>query len=133
MGHSRTRKIYLKNPIEWNIINVDLEIKNHFAFINNNFNNNKNINVFILGGVLSNNITNSDMIQVIISNNKSEVYSNYNKGNLYIEPFLFNETFINFYDINNDIQLNYGFDKNGNVHIIDVTNVKHRIFEFKRE
>ncbi len=125
--------IDLKNPIEWNIINVDLEIKNHFAFINNNFNNNKNINVFILGGVLSNNITNSDMIQVIISNNKSEVYSNYNKGNLYIEPFLFNETFINFYDINNDIQLNYGFDKNGNVHIIDVTNVKHRIFEFKRE
>ena len=52
---------------------------------------------------------------------------------LFIEPFLFNETFINFYDINNDIQLNYGFDKNGNVHIIDVTNVKHRIFEFKRE
>ena len=125
--------IDLKNPIEWNVINVNLEIKNHFAFINNNFNNNNNINVFILGGVLSNNITNSDMIQVIISNNKSEVYSNYNKGNLYIEPFLFNESFINFYDINNNIQFNYGFDKNGNVHIIDVTNVKHRIFEFKRE
>ena len=125
--------IDLNNPIEWNVINVNLEIKNHFAFINNNFNNNKNINVFILGGVLSNNITNSDMIQVIISNNKSEVYSNYNKGNLYIEPFLFNESFINFYDINNNIQFNYGFDKNGNVHIIDVTNVKHRIFEFKRE
>ena len=125
--------IDLKNPIEWNVINVNLEIKNHFAFINNYFNNNNNINVFILGGVLSNNITNSDMIQVIISNNKSEVYSNYNKGNLYIEPFLFNESFINFYDINNNIQFNYGFDKNGNVHIIDVTNVKHRIFEFKRE
>ena len=125
--------IDLKNPIEWNVINVNLEIKNHFAFINNYFNNNNNINVFILGGVLSNNITNSDMIQVIISNNKSEVYSNYNKGNLYIEPFIFNESFINFYDINNNIQFNYGFDKNGNVHIIDVTNVKHRIFEFKRE
>ena len=125
--------IDLKNPIEWNVINVNLEIKNHFAFINNIFNNKNNINVFILGGVLSNNITNSDMIQVIISNNKSEVYSNYNKGNLYIEPFLFNESFINFYDINNNIQFNYGFDKNGNVHIIDVTNVKHRIFEFKRE
>ena len=125
--------IDLKNPIEWNVINVNLEIKNHFAFINNNFNNNNNINVFILGGVLSNNITNSDMIQVIISNNKSEVYSNYNKGNLYIEPFLFNESFINFYHINNNILFNYGFDKNGNVHIIDVTNVKHRIFEFKRE
>ena len=125
--------IDLNNPIEWNVINVNLEIKNHFAFINNIFNNKNNINVFILGGVLSNNITNSDMIQVIISNNKSEVYSNYNKGNLYIEPFLFNESFINFYDINNNIQFNYGFDKNGNVHIIDVTNVKHRIFEFKRE
>ena len=125
--------IDLKNPIEWNVINVNLEIKNHFAFINNIFNNKNNINVFILGGVLSNNITNSDMIQVIISNNKSEVYSNYNKGNLYIEPFLFNESFINFYDINNNILFNYGFDKNGNVHIIDVTNVKHRIFEFKRE
>ena len=125
--------IDLKNPIEWNVINVNLEIKNHFAFINNIFNNKNNINVFILGGVLSNNITNSDMIQVIISNNKSEVYSNYNKGNLYIEPFIFNESFINFYDINNNIQFNYGFDKNGNVHIIDVTNVKHRIFEFKRE
>ena len=125
--------IDLNNPIEWNVINVNLEIKNHFAFINNIFNNKNNINVFILGGVLSNNITNSDMIQVIISNNKSEVYSNYNKGNLYIEPFLFNESFINFYDINNNILFNYGFDKNGNVHIIDVTNVKHRIFEFKRE
>ena len=125
--------IDLNNPIEWNVINVNLEIKNHFAFINNIFNNKNNINVFILGGVLSNNITNSDMIQVIISNNKSEVYSNYNKGNLYIEPFIFNESFINFYDINNNIQFNYGFDKNGNVHIIDVTNVKHRIFEFKRE
>ena len=125
--------IDLKNPIEWNVINVNLEIKNHFAFINNIFNNKNNINVFILGGVLSNNITNSDMIQVIISNNKSEVYSNYNKGNLYIEPFLFNESFINFYDINTNILFNYGFDKNGNVHIIDVTNVKHRIFEFKRE
>ena len=125
--------IDLNNPIEWNVINVNLEIKNHFAFINNIFNNKNNINVFILGGVLSNNITNSDMIQVIISNNKSEVYSNYNKGNLYIEPFIFNESFINFYDINNNILFNYGFDKNGNVHIIDVTNVKHRIFEFKRE
>ena len=125
--------IDLNNPIEWNVINVNLEIKNHFAFINNIFNNKNNINVFILGRVLSNNITNSDMIQVIISNNKSEVYSNYNKGNLYIEPFLFNESFINFYDINNNILFNYGFDKNGNVHIIDVTNVKHRIFEFKRE
>ena len=125
--------IDLNKPIEWNVININLEIKNHFAFINNIFNNKNNINVFILGGVLSNNITNSDMIQVIISNNKSEVYSNYNKGNLYIEPFLFNESFINFYDINNNILFNYGFDKNGNVHIIDVTNVKHRIFEFKRE
>ena len=73
------------------------------------------------------------MIQIIINDEKSEVYSNYNEGNMNNEPFIFNETFINYFDQKNNIEYKCGFDKKGNVHFIDITNVKHRIFDYKKE
>ena len=125
--------IDLKNPIKWNIINVNLEIKNQFSFIPKYFQNqNQNI-FFILGGIFSNNIPNSDMIKIIINNEKCEVYSNYNEDNFNNEPFIFNETFINYFEQKNNIEYKCGFDKKGNVHFIDTTNIKHRIFDYKIE
>jgi hypothetical protein len=125
--------IDLKNPKKWNIINVNLEIKNQFSFIPKYFQTQNKNTFFILGGIFSNNIPNSDMIQIIINDEKSEVYSNYNEGNMNNEPFIFNETFINYFDQKNNIEYKCGFDKKGNVHFIDITNVKHRIFDYKKE
>ena len=122
--------IDLKNIIKWNKININLEIKNQFVFKPKNINN-KQENVFlILGGVFSDNIPNSDMIQLIIKkNNNCEIYSNYNIGNSYNEPFLFYNTFIDFFDIEKQILYKCGFDQNDNVHIIDTTNIKHHIYD----
>ena len=125
--------IDLKNPNKWNIINVNLEIKNQFSFIPKYYQTQNQNTFLILGGTFSNNIPNSDMIQIIINNEKSEVYSNYNEGNFNNEPFIFNETFINYYDQKNNIEYKCGFDKKGNVHFIDISNIKHRIFDYKKE
>ena len=70
------------------------------------------------------------MIQLIIKkNNNCEIYSNYNIGNSYNEPFLFYNTFIDFFDIEKQILYKCGFDQNDNVHIIDTTNIKHHIYD----
>ena len=122
--------IDLKNINKWNKININLEIKNQFVFKPKNINN-KQENVFlILGGIFSNNIPNSDMIQLKINkNNNCEIYSNYNIGNSYTEPFLFYNTFIDFFDTEKQILYKCGYDQNDNVHIIDTTNIKHRIYD----
>ena len=122
--------IDLKNINKWNKININLEIKNQFVFKPKNINN-KQENVFlILGGIFPNNMPNSDMIQLKINkNNNCEIYSNYNIGNSYTEPFLFYNTFIDFFDTEKQILYKCGYDQNYNVHIIDTTNIKHRIYD----
>ena len=122
--------IDLKYINKWNKININLEIKNQFVFKPKNINN-KQENVFlILGGIFSNNIPNSDMIQLIINkNNNCEIYSNYNMGNSYNESFLFNNTFIDYFDSEKQILYKCGYDQKYNVHIIDTTNIKHHIYD----
>ncbi len=122
--------IDLKNINKWNKININLEIKNQFVFKPKNINN-KQENVFlILGGIFPNNMPNSDKIQLKINkNNNCEIYSNYNIGNSYTEPFLFYNTFIDFFDTEKQVLYKCGYDQNYNVHIIDTTNIKHRIYD----
>ena len=92
----------------------------------NSFNN----KFIIFGGFLGDNSPNQNLIECNLFNDNCEIILNKKvekkeQKNLK-HAFIFREIFID-YSLNNDKK--YGFDENGDVHIIDCNTLNHKIIK----
>ena len=117
----------LKNPLKWKQIETNFEIRCHTIL---NLGDNYNNKLIIFGGFLGDNSPNNNLIECNLFNDNCEIILNKKvekkeQKNLK-HAFIFREIFID-YSLNNDKK--YGFDENGDVHIIDCNTLNHKIIK----
>lgn len=127
----------LNNPIEWKQLQVDFNIRYHATFITTETKE-EDSTFFIVGGCYGeDNKPNMDLIELQIKKNNCNVIRNTQKekskknNNEY--QFLFNQSLIDFLDTDNYSWKKCGFDDRGDVHMIDIASLKHKIFNYKEK
>ena len=134
--------LYLPYPSKWESVKVDLEIRCHAAFLPTGTKE-EDTSIFIVGGCLDDNRPNNDLIEIRMKGQEFEVIRNTQKTkkrNQNGTPkktnenmFCFRECFGDYLDVENSGWKKCGYDDKGDVHIIDVTTMKHKIFNCKEK
>lgn len=132
---STIERLSLENPTEWKILQVDFSIKYHSSFVTTEAKE-ENTTIFIVGGCYGEeNKSNMDLIELKMKEDECTVIHNTQKERVKKNnseyQFLFSQSFVDYFDNESNSWKKCGFDNKGDIHIIDVVSLKHKILNFK--